>query len=289
MQANELSLTLPWGKLAGLHWPRPGAPRVLCLHGWLDNAASFVPLAAFLSDFDLVALDFAGHGLSAYRPAASRYYFPEYLYDLDAAMDNLGWEQCHIIGHSMGGGAASSFAAALPERVARLVLLDAVGALTRPVDQTARQLRLSLKSVRKNRSNLRPYSSIAEAMRARQKGTALSDRAARLLCERSLRHTGTHFEWSTDPRLNWRSPQLLTDAQMLDLLAAIKAPTLVMTSPQATDYLGDSMLQKRLAAINHCKHITVTGHHHFHMEQAEETGACISDFFHNESDSHDKH
>ena len=130
-------------------------------------------------------------------------------------------------------------------------------------------------------------------MLARQKNSPLSNEAARLLCERALEHTGDYFQWRTDPRLNWRSPQFLTDTQALDLLAAIRAPTLVMTSPVTAKFLGEEMLQKRLAAIAECTHITNDGHHHFHMEQAEQTGACITEFLlqqgQNEGDRDDNH
>ena len=278
MKAAPVNVRLPWGIMEGLHWSKPGAPKLLCLHGWLDNAASFVPLAPFLADFDLLALDFAGHGFSSHRPEASQYYFTDNLFDVDAALDVLGWEKCHIIGCSMGGGIASCFAAALPERVNRLVLLDAVGIITLPAEQAAQQLRMSMMSVRKKRSFLRPYESIEDAMRARQKSSPLSDEAARLLCERSLEHTGDYYQWRTDPRLNWRSPQFQSDAQALDLLAAIRSPTLVMTSPAALEYLGEEMMKKRLSTIGNCKHVTNNGHHHFHMEQAERTGACITEF-----------
>lgn len=278
MKAAPVNIRLPWGTLEGLHWSRPGAPKILCLHGWLDNAASFVPLSPFLKDFDLLALDLAGHGFSSHRPDTNRYYLTENLYDVDAALDVLGWETCHIIGHSMGGGVASAFAAALPERVERLVLLDAVGILAQPVDQATKQLRLSVKSVRKNPSILRPYESVEEAMRARQTNSSLSDEAARLLCERSLEHTGDYYQWRTDPRLNWRSPQWFTNDQVLNLLANIRAATLVITSPAAIEYLGEDMLHKRLAAIADCQHVTDDGHHHFHMEQPEHIGIRITDF-----------
>lgn len=278
MKAAPVNIRLPWGTLEGLHWSRPGAPKILCLHGWLDNAASFVPLSPFLKDFDLLALDLAGHGFSSHRPDTNRYYVTENLYDVDAALDVLGWETCHIIGHSMGGGVASAFAAALPERVERLVLLDAVGILAQPADQATKQLRLSVKSVRKNPSILRPYESVEEAMRARQTNSSLSDEAARLLCERSLEHTGDYYQWRTDPRLNWRSPQWFTNDQVLNLLANIRAATLVITSPAAIEYLGEDMLHKRLAAIADCQHVTDDGHHHFHMEQPEHIGIRITDF-----------
>jgi len=278
MKALPVNIRLPWGTLEALHWSNPGAPKVLCLHGWLDNAASFVPLSAYLQDFDLLALDFAGHGFSSHRPDSSRYYFPENLFDVDAALDVLGWEKCHLIGHSMGGGIAAGLAAAIPERVHRLVSLDAVGILSLPADKAARQLRLSMKSVRKNSSFLRPYESVEEAMLARQKASSISDEAARLICERALEHTGDYYQWRTDPRLNWRSPWLLTDDQILNILAAVRAPTLAITSPSLIDYLGEEMLHKRLDAIADCTHITDEGDHHFHMEQPARIGARITEF-----------
>ena len=75
-------------------------------------------------------------------------------------------------------------------------------------------------------------------------------------------------------------------AQTLNLLEAIISPTLVITSPWASEYLGEDLLQKRLSAISNCTHVTNPGHHHFHMEQASPTGKLITEFLQQE-DSHD--
>ena len=115
-------------------------------------------------------------------------------------------------------------------------------------------------------------------MLARQKSSSLSDDAARLLCERSLEHTGDYYQWRTDPRLKWRSPYLMSDAQALDLLTAIRAPTLVISTSSVSAYLGEHMMHKRLASIANCTHVIDDGHHHFHMEQPEHVGVCITDF-----------
>ena len=45
---HEVRLDTARGELAALRGGRAGGPPLLCLHGWLDNAASFVPLAAQL-------------------------------------------------------------------------------------------------------------------------------------------------------------------------------------------------------------------------------------------------
>jgi len=277
-KASPVTIPLDWGNLSAMHWSNPGAPKLLCLHGWLDNAASFVPLASYLQDFDLLALDFAGHGFSTHRPPHCHYYFSENVYDVDAALDRLEWDQCHLMGHSMGGAVACHYAASAPERVQRLISLDAVGIFTQDEAKTGRQWRQSLQGVRQKRGFLRPYESVEQAMQARQKTAPLSDQAARLLCERSLEHNGDYFQWRTDPRLNWRSPQILSNAQAVSVLKSVEAPTLLFNSSYINKYLSDEALASRIDAIADCITINNPGHHHFHMESPEEVGAAISQF-----------
>ena len=59
-------------RLAALRWGCPSSKRrMLCLHGWMDNAASFSRLVPSLldsyADTEIVALDFPGHGLSGHK------------------------------------------------------------------------------------------------------------------------------------------------------------------------------------------------------------------------------
>ena len=56
------------GTLRGLRWGSTGDAPILALHGWLDNAASFVRLAPLLADADVVAIDLPGHGYSDHSP-----------------------------------------------------------------------------------------------------------------------------------------------------------------------------------------------------------------------------
>ena len=60
-------------RLAGLSWGSPEARPLLCLHGWLDNAASFAVLAPLLQGSHVVAPDLTGHGKSARRSADATY------------------------------------------------------------------------------------------------------------------------------------------------------------------------------------------------------------------------
>ena len=73
MTVQEVAFDVALGRITGLRSGMPGRRKVLALHGWLDNAASFVPLAAQLPDLDLVMLDLPGHGRSAHLPPGADY------------------------------------------------------------------------------------------------------------------------------------------------------------------------------------------------------------------------
>ena len=109
---------------APLSWGRQDAPTWLALHGWLDNAASFTRLAPRLVSalgIRIVAIDFRGHGHSAHAPAGNDYALWDYTHDVLDAMEALGLEQATLLAHSMGAAVSCLLAAALPEKVARLI------------------------------------------------------------------------------------------------------------------------------------------------------------------------
>lgn len=277
-QAKEILLETPLGQLAGLRWKNEGAPPVLCLHGWLDNAASFLPLAEQLSGLDVVALDFPGHGLSEHRHHTARYHFIDYLWDVDAALTALGWESCHLIGHSMGGGVSTLYAAASPAHVRSVTVLDGLGPATSSTADTAMRLRKSMTVMRKDRNPLRPFDSIDEMVKARLGVLDLSADAARLLCKRSARLVGKHYYWRTDPALNWVSPIVLTHEQVLDCLHQIEAPLLSWIATPIAAWYSKDKIRACQAAIGHGQHKTIDGRHHFHMEEPEKIAGSIQSF-----------
>ena len=145
---RELAVELPGGTVRGLRWGEAGRPPVLALHGWLDNAASFVPLAAHLEGIELVAIDLPGHGRSAHLPPGADYSFAAAVHLVLDVADALGWERFALLGHSMGAGISSLVAAACPERVRRLVAIEALGALPDTPENTVPRLRQAVPPAR---------------------------------------------------------------------------------------------------------------------------------------------
>src|SRR6516164_6701708 len=99
----------------------PGVP-VLLLHGFgADLNTWMFTQPALAEGRRVVALDLPGHGGSSKElPDAGGESLAAIV---GKALAALGIERMHLVGHSMGGGIASSFALRQPERVATLTLL----------------------------------------------------------------------------------------------------------------------------------------------------------------------
>lgn len=281
MQARELTLALPHLRLTARAWGDPALPPLLALHGWLDNAASFDAIAPDLSaHFYFVALDFAGHGRSDHAPPGIAYRFVDGVIDVLAAADVLGWSQFNLLGHSMGGAIASLTAAASPERVQRLIAIEALGALTTPAEQTTAQLRRGITQARDIANKpLRVFPTADEAIAARVQANGLSRAAAQLLVLRGIRPVPGGWSWSSDPRLTTASLQRFTEAQVLDLVRHIEAPTLLIMAPDSTvKPVTEAAFAERIAAVPQIDVRQLAGGHHLHLENPQPVAQAILEF-----------
>jgi pimeloyl-ACP methyl ester carboxylesterase len=280
-QPSEFRLTLPHSgqSLAGLQFQGSTGGVTLALHGWLDNANSFKPLAPFLQGCGaLHAIDWPGHGQSDHRPPNSFSPFLDYLGDLLGLLDLQGWSRVDLIGHSMGGAAATLFAATFPERVRRLVLIEAIGPLALPAERFVPQLRKALEARQVFRDKRRIYAALDEPIRARMVANQLSEPVARLLMERGTRPVDGGFQFTTDPRELLPSLSRGTEEQMLGALAQVQAPTQVILAEPATPYLSGPLADARLAALRPAEVHRLAGNHHLHMEHPEVVGPVVARF-----------
>ncbi|MGI5183528.1 alpha/beta fold hydrolase [Dactylosporangium sp. CA-152071] len=107
-----------------------GEPLVL-MHGTgghLEAYARNVP--ALAGRFRVIAYDFPGHGRTTL--ATRDLEIADYTTHLHGLLDTLGVERAHLSGESLGGWVAVKFAAAHPDRVARLVLNTPGGTMATP-------------------------------------------------------------------------------------------------------------------------------------------------------------
>lgn len=276
---QELTLNTRWIRLAAERFHAGlGAP-LIALHGWLDNAASFEPLAPLLPQLDILALDLPGHGRSAHRPAGQHYHFVDFVADVIAAADAIGWSRFSLLGHSMGAGIGSLIAAAFPERVERLVLIEGLGPWgDDPKDCADHLAQATRQLLAGNQAGRRRFPVLQPMIRARMQAGGLSEAAARRLVVRNSGQDADGFYWRTDPRLRYRSPIYITEEQVQAFLPRIQAPTLFIRASDR-ELPAHYNWDRRESLVGDLARVDLPGGHHLHMENPEPVAVAIRGFF----------
>lgn len=276
---EPFEVDLGHARMAGLCFGPATAEPLLALHGWLDSAASFAPLAPLLP-YRVIAPDLVGHGYSSHRPAGVSSPFTDHVRDVFDLTAALGLERCHVLGHSMGGAVAVLYASAFPERVERLGLIESLGPLTWPDADYPAVLRRALLEQRAARQRTPPrYADVEPLIRARMEANGLDRAQAWLLLERNLDFDGSAWTWRSDPRLRWQSPHRSSEGQVLAAVAAITAPTLVLLCDPPTPYLSGAAMERRIAHLRHGRVRRLPGVHHLHLSTTAATAAALTEFY----------
>lgn len=266
-------------------WGSDGAPRIYCLHGWMDVSASFQYLAdCLLPDWQVIALDWRGFGMTE-RTTSGLYFFPEYLADLDALLGLRETGPIRLIGHSMGGNIACLYAGIWPERVSHLVTLEGFGLPpTQPAEAPSRY-RNWLAEVADPTPEKR-YASYGElAERFCQRYPLLPADRALFLARQSARELSDgQIELLADPRHRHVNPVLYRLEEAQACWRNITAPVLWLEGDQSQiarrfhahpeDYAARQASFQRLTT-----QVLAHSDHMLHIEQPEIIGAALTDFF----------
>jgi 2-succinyl-6-hydroxy-2,4-cyclohexadiene-1-carboxylate synthase len=114
-------------------------PALVFLHGFTGCGANWDFLrSTFAPQFRMIAVDVLGHGRSPSPAEVSRYTMEACIQDLEETLTALDVPQATVVGYSMGGRVALSWAAAHPERVQRLILESASPGLATPAERAIR-------------------------------------------------------------------------------------------------------------------------------------------------------
>jgi pimeloyl-ACP methyl ester carboxylesterase len=108
-------------------WGPPSAAPIVLLHGFQDCGDTWQFLVDCLpGTWSLVAPDWRGFGGSDWAPGG--YWFPDYLADLEALLDQLAPQgPARVISHSMGANVATLYSGIRPQRLGWLVNLEGIG------------------------------------------------------------------------------------------------------------------------------------------------------------------
>ncbi|MFJ7665467.1 2-succinyl-6-hydroxy-2,4-cyclohexadiene-1-carboxylate synthase [Lysinibacillus sp. NPDC097195] len=252
-------------------WNEAAEQTIVALHGFTGSTATWRNLAEELSHIRIVAIDLIGHGQTAVPEQVSRFAMAEQLLDLEEIFDQLHLENFTLLGYSMGGRIALSYALAYPHRVDKLVLESASPGL-----RTAKERyeRCERDEVLANKIMLNGLQSFVNAWEniplfASQKRLAQTVKQA-VRTERlsqsekglanSLRGIGTGRQSS-----NW------------DNLTCLALPVLLITGSLDVKFCNIALEMKAL--LKNGKHITVNDvGHAIHVENPAEFATIVNEY-----------
>ena len=252
----------------------PSGPKLVFLHGLMGSASNWRRITpAFESDFHILIFDQRGHGRS-FKPA-SGYHPRDFAEDLKLILDDLGWDQIFLVGHSMGGRNAVEFASRFAQRVKCLVIED-IGpeaANTGGIEKL-----LSLVDT--------PFSSREEAKKffdEEYPRRIASNPQPRVVSQFFF----TNIERKPDGTYDWRFAkeaifESLREGREEDRweeLGGLKMPVLVVRGETSRD-LPRPMFEKMLQVLPQARGVEIQGAGHWvHFDQPEAFIRALKEFF----------
>jgi pimeloyl-ACP methyl ester carboxylesterase len=270
-------------------------PPLVLVHGWMDVAESYQFMVdafseAFATGRSVIAPDWRGFGQTD-AGTTDNFWFPDYLADLDFLLDHCcPGQPVDLVGHSMGGNIAMTYAGVRPGRIRRLVNLEGFGlAATRPSQAPGRyaQWMDQLKSLERGELGLKGYDSVeGVAQRLMKTNPRLPADKADWLAARWARPDAQgrwHIQGHAGHKVT--SAQIYRADETLALYQCITAPVL---SVHASDdslamwWKGSYTLadyHERLKSVPDARSAVMhNAGHMLHHDQPEQLAALIENF-----------
>jgi pimeloyl-ACP methyl ester carboxylesterase len=265
--------------------PEPSAshPPVFLLHGWLDTGETFQFMVdALQRERPLVALDWRGFGRSQW--SQDGYWFPDYLGDLDALLDQLSpAAPVCLVGHSMGGNIACSYAGIRPDRIRCVVNLEGFGLARTSPQQAPGRMRKWLDQLKSPtlRKDYASFEELAGIIQFRYPRFSPAQ-AAFVAASWGKLDDGGRVRLAGDPRHHWVNPILYKREDAEACWRQLRAPLLMLVG-EKSDFMAKLGADGTAAAFReifpHIEIARVAGAGHMlHIERPDLVAALIEPF-----------
>jgi pimeloyl-ACP methyl ester carboxylesterase len=269
-------------KLHYWEWGDANEETFVFVHGARDQGRSWEPFIAALIDRGLpikhaVALDLRGHGDSEWPSMSRGYQHEDFLTDLAGLLKHLDKEPLTIIGHSLGGSMCLLYAAAFPEKVKRLVLLESLGPFARNDDEVPDIMAERLKG-RDYVEIPFPHESLEDAAKSLQKTFPLiPDDVALEMARHGTSFKGGRYRWKYDPILRYRTTTAMSEGQIEAFIRRLKCPILFVYGTES-DFMK-SVRGPRTKLFSEAQIVPIEGAgHHIPHEKPKELADVVVPF-----------
>lgn len=243
---------------------------LVLLHGFTGSTKTWQHIVPLLSEFHVVTVDLIGHGQTAAPRDVSHYTMEAQVELLEELFKQLELSRFSLLGYSMGGRVALSYAVRYPSRIEQLLLESASPGIIVPKERAARQFADNLLAEKIEANGIPPFVEAWEniALFASQKQLSLEVqqeiRAERLMqremgLANSLRGMGTGIM----PSL-WHQ------------LRELQFPVTLLTG--SVDVKFEDIAQKMLRSLPDGRHVSIIGAGHaIHVENPTKFATIVKE------------
>lgn len=251
-----------------LDWGDPDNPPLVLLHNTTGNAHRWDPVAAELAtDWRVIALDCRNHGDSdVSMDPADTFVLVD---DVAAIVDTLGLGRFGLMGHSMGGRTAMTYAGLHPDRLHFLVIEDM--APTAPTSGSGRMANY-LATLPESYDSVDAY--IQEYLRPNVKAAPEEELRTRTLFAR-IPLPGGRMRLKY---VAWPRREDPTRPSVWDVVQHIACPTLEIWGTDS-DILDDDLLRRMHETIRDFRDVPIAdAGHSVHLDQHDAFMAALRPF-----------
>lgn len=272
-------ITTPAIELHYLEHGNPDDPTLILMHGLTANAHSFDRMVRGLDGYHVLSVDLRGRGKS--EKPDTNYTMADHAGDIIGLMDTLNLKQVFLGGHSFGALLSIYLAANFPERVKKIVLIDAAARLHPDVKAMVAPSMLRLERSWDGigeylaEARMAPYSDgfWNDDMEAYFRADILEE-GNTVITRSRLAHITQAIEGALGLGVTW-----------LEYIKNISQPALLINATAPYGESGHPILPKDLALetvymMKHCRYKHVSGNHLTMLfnEGADESAAAVLEF-----------
>lgn len=253
--------------------------RIVFIHGLMAFSANWRKIASRMqNDFQCLIYDQRGHGRS-FKPEHG-YTMEIFAQDLDKITTELGWDQFHLVGHSMGGRTALVFADLYPEKVKTLTLEDIGPDIEPKSENYYRRMLDSVPTPFQTKDQMREFFSqiFVKEFRSKEPIAVLSSFLQANIEEITEGENKGQYDWRFSKNAVYEIVQDAHSKMRWSELERIKVPTLVIRG-ETSHILSSDVYQKMLhsSPLIEGAEIKETGHW-VHYQKYEEFIALLREF-----------
>jgi 2-succinyl-6-hydroxy-2,4-cyclohexadiene-1-carboxylate synthase len=248
-----------------------GFPLIL-LHGFTGDSSTWNPFCKNWGNHSrLIMIDIIGHGKTESPLDLNRYHILSVANDLDSLMDQLGIEKADVLGYSMGGRLALTFAVRYPHRVRKLILESSSPGLALEEERQERRIQDEKLAAFILEKGVESFISYWENIPLFQSQQTLPKSIRDRLREQRLKNSKTGLANSLIGMGTGAQPSWWDELE--------KLPHEILLLTGSLDKKFCEIAKKMKRKIKHCRWTNIEGcGHTIHVEEPEIFGTIVSRF-----------